>query len=77
MLYEVITSLNIKTYCSAAPKPGNLFYAYDFEHITEGGWAFNVVNSADWVPELPSTTQTVITSYSIHYTKLYENKGEA
>ncbi len=52
------SSLNIKTYCSAAPKPGNLFYAYDFEHITEGGWAFNVVNSADWVPELPSTTQT-------------------
>lgn len=52
------SNLIIKTYCSAAPKPGNLFYAYDYEHITAGGWAFNVVNSADWVPELPSTTQT-------------------
>lgn len=50
--------VKFKTYCSAAPKPGNLYYAYDFEHITAGGWAFNVVNSADWVPEIPATVQT-------------------
>lgn len=49
----------IKTYCSAAPKPGNLYYAYDFEKLTEGGWAFNVINSADWVPEMPVSVQTV------------------
>lgn len=49
----------IKTYCSAAPKPGNLFYAYDFDYITRGGWAFNIVNAADWVPETPSSIQTV------------------
>lgn len=48
-----------KTYCSAAPKPGNLYYAYDFDHITEGGWAFNVVNELDWVPETPFSIQTV------------------
>jgi hypothetical protein len=47
-----------KTYCSAAPKPGNLYYAYDFDFITRGGWAFNTVNSADWVPETPFSTQT-------------------
>lgn len=51
--------VNFKTYCSAAPKPGNLYYAYDFEHITAGGWAFNVVNTADWVPEIPATVQTI------------------
>ena len=49
----------IKTYCSAAPKPGNLYYAYDFDYITRGGWAFNVVNSADWVPETPVSIQTI------------------
>lgn len=47
-----------KTYCSAAPKPGNLFYAYEFESITSGGWAYNVVNTSDWVPEMPVTIQT-------------------
>ena len=48
-----------KTYCSAAPKPGNLFYAYDFDFITRNGWGFNVVNGADWVPETPFSIQTL------------------
>ena len=48
-----------KTYCSAAPKPGNLFFAYDYERNTMGGWAYNVVNSADWVPQTPVTVQTL------------------
>lgn len=51
------TDVNIKVYASAAPKPGNLFYAYDFETITQGGWAYRVVNSADWVPQMPLTVQ--------------------
>jgi hypothetical protein len=49
----------IKTYCSAAPKPGNLPFAYAYEAATAGGWAFNVVNSVDWVPETPVTIQTL------------------
>lgn len=48
-----------KTYCSAAPKPGNLHYAHDFEAITQYNMAFNVVNAADWVPETPFTVQTL------------------
>ncbi len=48
----------IKTYCSAAPKPGNLDYAYDFDFITREGWAFRVVNTRDWVPETPFSIQT-------------------
>lgn len=48
-----------KTYCSAAPKPGNLYYAYDFDYITRGGWAFRVVNEKDWVPETPFSLQTL------------------
>ncbi|OGX90107.1 lipase [Hymenobacter coccineus] len=51
--------LRLKTYCSAGPKPGNLYYAYDYARATHGGWAVNVVNPADWVPEVPLTVQTV------------------
>lgn len=49
--------MRIKTYCTAAPKPGNLYFAYDFEARMRGGWAFNVVNAADWVPEAPVSIQ--------------------
>jgi pimeloyl-ACP methyl ester carboxylesterase len=52
------SSLIIKTYCSASPKPGNLYYAYSFEHETAAGWSYNVVNAADWVPETPISIQT-------------------
>lgn len=48
-----------KTYASAGPKPGNLVFAYDYERINKGGWAFNVVNTADWVPDVPFSIQTV------------------
>jgi pimeloyl-ACP methyl ester carboxylesterase len=48
----------IKTYCSAAPKPGNLNYAYDYDFITRDGWGFRVVNPRDWVPETPFSLQT-------------------
>jgi Lipase (class 3) len=51
--------IRFKTYCSAAPKPGNLYFAYDYEALTQAGWAYNVVNSADWVPESPFSIQTV------------------
>ncbi len=49
----------LKTYSSAAPKPGNVYYAYDYEAITNGGWAFNVVNSLDWVPQTPLAVETI------------------
>ncbi|MEP7257231.1 MAG: lipase family protein [Flavitalea sp.] len=57
---KIPANIQFKTYCSAGPKPGNLFYAYDYEHLTSEGWAYNVVNSADWVPEVPFSIQTVI-----------------
>ncbi len=50
--------IRFKTYCSAAPKPGNLYFAYYYENITDK-WAYNVVNSADWVPETPISIQTL------------------
>ncbi|HSH64327.1 MAG TPA: lipase family protein [Bacteroidia bacterium] len=50
--------IRFKTYCGAAPKPGNLFYAYSFEKLTADGWGYNVVNTADWVPEVPFSIQT-------------------
>jgi hypothetical protein len=51
--------IRFKTYCSAGPKPGNLYFAYEYEAMTHGGWAYNVVNEADWVPEVPLSIQTV------------------
>ncbi|WP_234734422.1 lipase family protein [Tellurirhabdus bombi] len=51
--------LNFKTYCSACPKPGNLFFAYDYEYITRNGTAFTILNAADWVPETPFSLQTL------------------
>lgn len=51
--------LLFKTYCSAAPKTGNLYYAYDFDFITRNGWGFTVVNAADWVPETLFSVQTL------------------
>jgi len=50
--------VQFKTYCSAGPKPGNLFFAYDYESYTQMGWAYNVINAADWVPEVPFSIQT-------------------
>ena len=56
---RIPADIRFKTYCSAGPKPGNLYFAYDYEAATQGGWAYNVVNSADWVPEVPLTIQTI------------------
>lgn len=50
--------ITYKIYCSAAPKPGNLYYAYDYDFITRSGWGFRVVNTRDWVPETPFSLQT-------------------
>ncbi len=51
--------LQIKTYASAPPKMGNMYYAYDYDNLTRSEWAFSVVNSADPVPEVPFTTQQI------------------
>lgn len=51
--------IRFKTYCSAGPKPGNLYFAHEYEAATQNGWAYNVINSADWVPEVPLTIQTI------------------
>lgn len=56
---ELPADMVFKTYCSAAPKPGNLYYAYDFDFITRNGMAFRVVNTSDWVPEMPISIQTL------------------
>lgn len=51
--------IRFKSCISASPKPGNLFYAYEFERLTQGGWGYNVVNTSDWVPEVPFSIQTI------------------
>lgn len=56
---ELPADIVFKTYCSAAPKPGNLYYAYDYDYLTRGGWSFTIVNAADWVPETPFSLQTL------------------
>ncbi|AUD06231.1 lipase family protein [Spirosoma pollinicola] len=56
---KIPADIRFKTYCSAGPKPGNLYYAYEYEAATQNGWGYNVVNSADWVPEVPFSIQTI------------------
>jgi len=56
---QLPSDIRFKTYCMAGPKPGNLYFAYDYESLTQYGWAFNLVNSADWVPETMFSIQTV------------------
>lgn len=59
---KIPADIRLKTYCSAGPKPGNLYYAYDYEAQAQsatGSWALDVVNSADWVPEVPISIQTI------------------
>jgi hypothetical protein len=51
--------LNFHTYCSAAPKPGNMYYAYDYDYIMRNGKSYTVVNTADWVPESGFTIQSL------------------
>ncbi len=52
--------LVFKTYCSAAPKPADYNFAVSYEHLTRGGWAYNVVNADDWVPEVPLSVQRIV-----------------
>jgi len=52
------SGVRFKNYASAGPKPGNLYFAYDFEHLCKD-WSYNVVNAADWVPETPVSIQTL------------------
>ncbi len=56
---QITGNIQYKTYCDAGPKPCNLFDAYDFENLTRNGWAFNSVSTADWVPQVPFSIQTV------------------
>jgi hypothetical protein len=56
---SIPADVQFKTYASGVPKAGNLYYAYDFDFITRGGWAFRVVSTADWVPEVPFSIQTL------------------
>jgi hypothetical protein len=58
-LGQLPADIRFKTYTSASPKPGNLYFAYEYEHLTRGGWAFNVTSTEDWVPQTPSTVQTL------------------
>lgn len=55
---DVPADIRVKVYASATPKVGNQKFAYDFDFISRGGWAFRIVNSLDWVPEVPFTVQT-------------------
>ncbi len=53
----IYPSLGIKTYASASPKIGNMFFVNDYDNINHAEWAFSSVNSADVIPESPLTTQ--------------------
>lgn len=54
---KIPSDITFKTYCSGASKPGDYAFACEYEYMTRGGWAFNVVNPEDWVPETPLSEQ--------------------
>ena len=56
---QLPADMRIKVYTSASPKPGNLYFAYDYEHTVGDGWSQHVVNTEDWVPQSPFTVQTI------------------
>ncbi|MCF2444974.1 lipase family protein [Dyadobacter sp. CY345] len=51
--------IRFKTYSSAAPKAGNVYYGYEYENLVDGGWGVNIINGADWVPQTPFSVQTL------------------
>ncbi|MCJ8208790.1 lipase family protein [Mucilaginibacter sp. RS28] len=55
----IAADITFKTYCSAPPKPGNLYYAYDYEFLTRNGWGIAITNAYDWVPQTPLSVQTI------------------
>jgi peptidoglycan hydrolase-like protein with peptidoglycan-binding domain len=56
---QIPSDIRFKTYCSAAPRPGNLFYAYEYEKMVSDGWGYNIVNTADWVVQTPLSIQAL------------------
>ncbi|MCQ7926356.1 lipase family protein, partial [Salmonella enterica] len=54
---EMPSDMRVKTYTSAAPKPGDYAFAMGYEAMTGGGWSLSVVNADDWVPETPLSVQ--------------------
>jgi hypothetical protein len=56
---KVPKDINYKLYCCAAPKPGNVFYSYDFDALTKNKWAYRVINAEDWVPTMPFANQII------------------
>ena len=48
-----------KTYLFAQPRPGNDFFANDFDMISSSnGMAFKVNNNRDWIPQVPITFES-------------------
>ncbi|MCC9043801.1 lipase family protein [Myroides sp. M-43] len=54
---KIPADIQFKTYAIAPPKPGNLYFSYQYEKLANN-WSYSVINIQDWVPELPPTTQT-------------------
>jgi hypothetical protein len=54
---KVYPGIQVKTYASAAPKMGNIYFVYDYDNAMHGEWSYSIVNTADPIPEMPLTTQ--------------------
>ncbi|WP_222165478.1 lipase family protein [Edaphocola aurantiacus] len=55
----ILRDIIVKTYASAPPKMGNMYFAYDYDNANLSQWSFSIVNTEDPVPEMPLTTQQV------------------
>ncbi len=56
---DIPKDIQFKTYAIATPKPGNLFFSYDFASYTQEAWVYRIINAKDWVPQSPLTVETL------------------
>ncbi len=69
--------LVIKNYATAPAKMSNMYFAYDYQHITHSNQAFSLISNVDPVPEMPFTTQQLATDMNKPnpFITIYEHVG--
>lgn len=69
--------LALKNYATAPAKMGNMYFAYNFQHIMHSNQAFSLISNVDPVPEMPFTTQQLATDMNKPnpFITIYEHVG--
>lgn len=75
---EAFSKASFKTYVFAPAKPGNDHYAYDLDQIAgTKGLSHAIVNSQDWVPQVPLTLEGLFSINTPNLLREYERAQTA